>query len=305
MENLIIISLVCNFFSFMQFIYLEKNLKNLKRNKMEQGKNFYEELKQYFETTHREKVLEDWAKTAECDKVGPTVEEFLENTSRQENVEVISPMNDLLQDLKETKVSVKDSIDIIEDEFIRNQINIFVQRTLDSVIYRIETELLQKEYKWKSERSCSEEGFKILEVYNSISTEKRKPDNEFGIGSFPQGYDTSVWYCTKVVRTSDNQLFVKDFTETNKGKVISFKFYGDFENKKCIVITALGDYKLSEIQLAERMFSEEEFLQFSEWISSEDWVYLQKCYWVNEEQEGLEQKLTTEELFEIFKNRKK
>jgi hypothetical protein len=55
----------------------------------------------------------------------------------------------------------------------------------------------------------------------------------------------------------------------------------------------------------EKSYTEEEFLQFSEWISSEDWVYLQKCYWVNEEQEELEQKLTTEELFEIFKNRKK
>jgi hypothetical protein len=39
--------------------------------------NFYEELKHYFETTPREKVLEDWNKSAEFDKIGPTVEEFL------------------------------------------------------------------------------------------------------------------------------------------------------------------------------------------------------------------------------------
>lgn len=39
--------------------------------------NFLEELKQYFEETPRSKVLEDWAKTAEYDNVGPTVEEFL------------------------------------------------------------------------------------------------------------------------------------------------------------------------------------------------------------------------------------
>jgi hypothetical protein len=50
---------------------------------MEKDKNFYKELKEYFKMTPREKVLEDWAKTAECDKVGPTVEEFLDNTSRQ------------------------------------------------------------------------------------------------------------------------------------------------------------------------------------------------------------------------------
>jgi hypothetical protein len=43
--------------------------------------NFFEDLKKYFEVTPREKVLEDWAKSAEFDKVGPTVEEFLHNTN--------------------------------------------------------------------------------------------------------------------------------------------------------------------------------------------------------------------------------
>ena len=43
-----------------------------------QGNNFYEGLKHYFETTPREKVLEDWNKSAEFDKVAPTIEEFLE-----------------------------------------------------------------------------------------------------------------------------------------------------------------------------------------------------------------------------------
>ncbi len=90
--------------------------------------------------------------------------------------------------------------------------------------------------------------FKILEVFNSISTEKRKPDNEFGIGSFPQNYDTSVWYCTKVLRVSDSITFIKDYTETDKGKVIGFKFFGDFENKQCFVKTTLGDYEISDLQ---------------------------------------------------------
>ncbi len=38
--------------------------------------NFFEELKKYFEVTPRDKVLEDWAKSAEFDDVGPTVESF-------------------------------------------------------------------------------------------------------------------------------------------------------------------------------------------------------------------------------------
>ena len=39
--------------------------------------NFIEDLRKYFETTSREKVLADWAETAEFDNVGPTVDEFL------------------------------------------------------------------------------------------------------------------------------------------------------------------------------------------------------------------------------------
>ena len=71
---------------------------------------------------------------------------------KQETLEEVSPMNDLLKDLRETKISVKESIDTIEDEFMRTQINIFVQKTLDSVIYRIENELLEIESKWQQEQ---------------------------------------------------------------------------------------------------------------------------------------------------------
>jgi hypothetical protein len=81
----------------------------------------------------------------------------------------VSPMNDLLKDLRETKISVKESIDIIEYEFIRTQINIFVQKTLDSVIDRIENELLEKESKWQQEQDkkmYSEE--EVLEQLNIL-----------------------------------------------------------------------------------------------------------------------------------------
>jgi hypothetical protein len=53
-----------------------------------------------------------------------------------------------------------------------------------------------------------------------------------------------------------------------------------------------------------KLYSEEDFLKFSEWVSHNDWVYLpSKAYWVNEEQEELEQKFTTKELFEQFKKK--
>jgi hypothetical protein len=51
-------------------------------------------------------------------------------------------------------------------------------------------------------------------------------------------------------------------------------------------------------------YSEKDLIEFSEWVSHNDWVYLpRKSYWVNEEQEELEQKFTTKELFEQFKNK--
>jgi hypothetical protein len=56
----------------------------LTQEEPKQESNFYEKLKQYFEETPREKILEDWAKSAEFDNVGPTVDDFLNNTNKQE-----------------------------------------------------------------------------------------------------------------------------------------------------------------------------------------------------------------------------
>jgi hypothetical protein len=74
----------------------------------------------------------------------------------KEEPKQLSPMNDLLQDLKNAKISSKDSVDIINDEFIRGTINKYVQTTLDSVIKRIETELLDGESKWCQEQTLKE-----------------------------------------------------------------------------------------------------------------------------------------------------
>ena len=52
-----------------------------------ENNNFYEALKHYFNTTPKDKVLEDWDKSAEHDKIGVTVEEFLDNTKKQETLE--------------------------------------------------------------------------------------------------------------------------------------------------------------------------------------------------------------------------
>lgn len=56
------------------------------------------------------------------------------------------------------------------------------------------------------------------------------------------------------------------------------------------------------LNVKQQGYSEQEMLGFSEWVSHNDWVYLpSKSYWVNEEQEELEENFTTKELFEQFK----
>ncbi len=39
--------------------------------------SFVEQLKNYFDSTPREKILEDWKKSEHLDSVGITVEEFI------------------------------------------------------------------------------------------------------------------------------------------------------------------------------------------------------------------------------------
>jgi hypothetical protein len=74
------------------------------------------------------------------------------------------------------------------------------------------------------------------------------------------------------------------------------KGWGEYDDKKAFIAGAKWQQ--------ERSYSEEEFLEFSEWVSDNDWVYLpSKGYWVNEEQEESEQKFTTKEVFEMFKNK--
>lgn len=58
--------------------------------------NFLEELKKYFEVTPRKEVLEDWAKSAEFDRVGPTVEEFLHNTNQYYQIHSEEPIGECL-----------------------------------------------------------------------------------------------------------------------------------------------------------------------------------------------------------------
>lgn len=63
--------------------------------------NFFEELKKYFEVTPQKQVLEDWAKSAEFDEVGLTVEEFLDNTQQYYQIHSEEPFEVWLAGINE------------------------------------------------------------------------------------------------------------------------------------------------------------------------------------------------------------
>jgi len=57
----------------------------------------------------------------------------------------LTPMQDLLADLKETKIKSNLELDEIKNEYLRHCSKEVLNKTLDAVILRIETELLPKE----------------------------------------------------------------------------------------------------------------------------------------------------------------
>jgi hypothetical protein len=87
---------------------------------------FFEELKKYFEVTPQEKILEDWAKSAEFDKIGSTVEEFLLNTKTFFNIHTEDPPMGIL--IESIKYSPKYS-----SVFFKTKILILMQKAVFSI----------------------------------------------------------------------------------------------------------------------------------------------------------------------------
>lgn len=81
---------------------------------------------------------------------------------------------------------------------------------------------------------------------------------------------------------------------------------GNFAKKDC----ACDNCFYGRSQLTEQLiksqethpFSEEDMIEFGQWVSRNDWVYLpSRERWVNEDREGLEQKLSSQVLLQIWK----
>ena len=58
-------------------IRLEFELKQKIKEKAKQERTFVDELEDYFKNTPKEQIQKDWNESAEFDKVGPTVSEFI------------------------------------------------------------------------------------------------------------------------------------------------------------------------------------------------------------------------------------
>ena len=58
-----------------------------------QDNNFFESLKKYFKTTPHEEVMASWERSKQFDKVGPTVDGFLDNTNKQETLEEVKDLD--------------------------------------------------------------------------------------------------------------------------------------------------------------------------------------------------------------------
>jgi hypothetical protein len=126
--------------------------------------NFYEKLKEYFENTPREKVLEDWNKSAHLDNVGPTVDEFIENSNKEifKNLKTISSkdidpefveiVNDNFWDLIDSSEKTLEEVaDKLSDELHA----VFEMNNEDAFLWILN--ILNKGAKWQAERMYSEE----------------------------------------------------------------------------------------------------------------------------------------------------
>lgn len=75
---------------------------------------------------------------------------------------MITPMQDLKEDLINTKTTAKEAIDEVKDESTRTELNKYVQKTLDAIIHRIDTELIPMETEQLIKTKLKYFGFGII-----------------------------------------------------------------------------------------------------------------------------------------------
>lgn len=97
--------------------------------------------------------------------------------------------------------------------------------------------------------------FEILTIYNHKIDRRQQAVNSGGMfnDEYPDNYDTTYWEILTARRLKDDAIFVKDQTQTNKGKVM--KMVAKYlilnkERKKIVEVhTALGIYNLLDLEI--------------------------------------------------------
>ena len=136
-----------------------------------QPSNFYEELKNHFENTPREELLEEWEKSAESDKVGPTVEEFLEHSKQEPNYNM---KQEILAEMERIEKSKQETV----EEAAENQWG-NVHRT--GVLGFIEGAKWQEERMYSKEDLISFAFFYFKEEFNSVFEDAKSIEEIFSL----------------------------------------------------------------------------------------------------------------------------
>jgi hypothetical protein len=192
---------------------------------------------------------------------------FVEKVDESYDLEVINALGKKIILTTDPKL-IADGVQAIDDEFLQWFVN-------NSSCEKVEVELIDT-FKKTNEVYVDEitggNYYEIIKQYKII-TPQEEPKQE---------------------TTLEEAYLNKLIDEANKEFTLDRKLAKDVAIK----------YAKWRQEQDKKMYSEKEMLDFSEWVSHNDWVYLpSKGYWVNEEQEELEENFTTKELFEQFKNK--
>lgn len=120
---------------------------------MEDKNNFFENIKEYFATTPREKIIAEWEETAEYDKVNsPTMEEFIKvHSGKQGNLMVTDEIETLSTTPKELKIS---TMGTMKQTYKLINLDTKVETICEKVVvdgfdyYVIEFEIKKGQYQW-------------------------------------------------------------------------------------------------------------------------------------------------------------
>ena len=152
--------------------------KEQKQETLEETFNFQEKLVEYFNNTPREKILEDWDKSVEYDKIGPTMEEFLE--SKQDYKKLSKKFTETLNSIPDDvliKYTQQETLEEAGENYTKDGTKHYMEKTNVQLGFIEGT-------KWQARRMYSEkEVLEILNIFNkhTLLLQKLKLGNSLDV----------------------------------------------------------------------------------------------------------------------------